>query len=55
MAERYPIARFEARVVDYLQNLLESFPRPWIVQLEDGKLEFLSRTETEKLKRDLSW
>jgi hypothetical protein len=55
MAQRLPIDQFETRVVDFLHSLLESFPRPWIVQLEDGKLDFLTQEETQKLKKQLAW
>jgi hypothetical protein len=55
LADRFPLGHFEARVVEFLQHMLESFPRPWIVQLEDGKLDFLSEEETTALKAHLNW
>lgn len=51
MAINLPVARFEDDVTKFLEGLLDSQPKPLLVQLESGKLNGFSRRETRALQQ----
>lgn len=47
--KKYPMAEFEDDILEFLEAMLHSIPAPDLTQLEAGKLDGLSRQETEDL------
>lgn len=52
VAAKYPIARFERSILDYLSAMAGSISKPMLVQLEDGELDSMSRQETQQFLQD---
>ena len=55
LAEELPLATFEDDVVRFLRDLLFAHPKPFLVQVEEGKVAGLSRKETTVLKDEVRW
>lgn len=50
ITKRFPLLRFEDAILDILELLLNLLHKPILTQLEEGKLEGLSESETTKFK-----
>lgn len=51
VAIRHPIAMFDGEILLFLESLQASQPAPALAQLEAGRVDGLSRVETEQLKQ----
>src|SRR5947207_3685836 len=45
ITEQYPIQKFDAKVVDFLEELWNLLQKPLLVQIEEGKIEGLTEDE----------
>lgn len=52
VAIEFPIGPFEASILDFLDALSKSIPKPLLVQLESGKLDGMSEEETQDFLKD---
>jgi len=51
VAIRYPIATFDSEILLFLESLHASQPTPALTQLEMGKVDELSWSQTEQLRQ----
>jgi len=51
----HPLEEFEETMISFLEGMLKSLRQPTLVQMEMGKLELMSRTETNAFKARLGW
>jgi hypothetical protein len=51
VAKNLPLPRFEEAILDLLKLLLNFLQKPILTQLEEGKLDSLSRSETTEFKK----
>jgi hypothetical protein len=48
----FPIAVFETSILDFLDALSKSIPKPLLVQLESGRLDGMDEVETQRFLKD---
>ena len=49
MANDLSITEFERRLIDFLDKMLMGQSRPFLLQMESGKIDGLTRKETKEL------
>jgi hypothetical protein len=53
IAEQYPIQKFDGKVVDFLEGLWKLGQKPLLVQIEEGKIEGLTKDEFEQFMENV--
>ena len=55
LGQELPLATFEKDVIGFLKDLLFAHPKPFLVQVEAGKVDGFSRRGTKEVKSKARW